>query len=151
MDMRISRRSILAAAVLPAVAPCCCGSSRNSCCDTPVLEPECISYASDRVYVDLEKCRTLARVGSSANIIDAERKLDLIVIHPSRRRFCVLSGLCTHFPRPLTYLPSRRVLQCNNFNHSIFDLEGRIVKGPAPRPIRRYTVRLSGGRLEIEL
>ena len=85
------------------------------------------------------------------NLIDPKRELDLIIVHPEKHRYCVLSGLCTHFPRPLTYIPARGVLQCNNFNHSIFDLEGNVVKGPAPKAIRAYKVTVEHGTLTIAL
>ena len=110
-----------------------------------------MKFGANTISIDLNKAISLSETGSSANIIDVQRDVDIIIVHCDERRYAVLSGLCTHFPRPLTYIPSRRVLQCNNFNHSIFDLEGRVVKGPAREPIRRYRAVLRGNHLEITL
>jgi Rieske Fe-S protein len=110
-----------------------------------------VAYAGDRITIDLDKALSLSGAGSSANLIDSGRELDLIIVHSDPNRYAVLSGLCTHFPRPLTYIASRRVLQCNNFNHSIFSLEGDVVKGPARLPLRAYAVTVSGRSLHIEV
>jgi Rieske Fe-S protein len=101
--------------------------------------------------IDLNRAPELREPGSSANIIDEARRLDLIVVHPEQARFCTLAGLCTHYPRPLTYLPKRRVLQCNNFNHSTFALDGSIVKGPATKPIAAFPTTRKGRTLVVEL
>jgi hypothetical protein len=105
--------------------------SPRMCCITPELDPASVKYEDSRMLIDLDRAPDLREVGSSANLIDEGRKLDLIIVHFEHARFCTLAGLCTHYPRPLTYLPKRRLLQCNNFNHSIFGLDGSVVKGPA--------------------
>jgi Rieske Fe-S protein len=124
---------------------------QQTCCITPRIEPQSITYAAGRIAIDLDKAVSISEVGSSVNVIDPERGLEIIVVHADPGRYAVLSGLCTHFPRPLTYVPTRRVLQCNNFNHSIFSLNGEVVKGPAPLPLRNYAVTLRGRSLHIEL
>lgn len=149
-EMGITRRELVIAG-----GGCICaiaeGGNRRACCITPELEAGSLCIAGSNITIDLAKAKSLAGIGSSVNILDPKRSLDMIVVHAGRVRYCALSGLCTHYPRPLTYIPSRRVLQCNNFNHSIFDLEGNVVKGPAPKPIRRYAVTVLRGRIEIAL
>ena len=149
----VTRRDLLRGTAALAGGSCLCGASapKPTCCITPEIEPESVTFAGNSLRIDLDKAPSLAEPGASANLIHGERKLDLIIVHPDRHRYCVLSGLCTHFPRPLTYLPARRVLQCNNFNHSIFDLDGTVMKGPAPRPIRGYPVTVEHRTLTVSL
>ena len=110
-----------------------------------------MTFESAALRISLDKAHSLKQPGSSVNLIDERRGLDLILIHPEPSRYCTLSGLCTHFPRPLTYSPRRRILQCNNFNHSAFDLEGNVVKGPATKPIRAYKTVRNGQILVVEI
>jgi Rieske Fe-S protein len=115
------------------------------------LEPDSVAFAPAVLTIDLAKAPSLKQPGQSANLINDSRGLDLIIIHSEPSRYCALAGLCTHYPRPLTYLPQRRVLQCNNFNHSTFDLQGKVVKGPATNPLRAYKTTRRGQLLLVEL
>jgi nitrite reductase/ring-hydroxylating ferredoxin subunit len=145
--MAVSRRALLRGTAALAGGACICRAS--TCCITPEVEPGSIGYTEGKITIDLDRAHSLAKIGSSVNVID--RGFDLIAVHARRSEYHVLSGLCTHYPRPLTYIPSRGVLQCNNFNHSIFGLDGAVIKGPAPTAIRKYEVRLVGRRLEIDV
>jgi Rieske Fe-S protein len=149
----LTRRDLLRGTAALAGGSCLCAASaaKSTCCTTPEIEPESVSYTDRELVIDLDKARSLEEVGASANLIEPKRELDLILVHEKRHRYRVLSGLCTHFPRPLAYVRSRGVLQCVNFNHSIFDLDGNVVKGPAPKPIRAYPAILEGRRLRITL
>jgi Rieske Fe-S protein len=151
--VQVTRRDLLRGTAALAGGSCLCAAStaRPTCCITPDIEPGSVTFSEGCILIDLEKARSIAEIGASANLIDPERKLDLIIVRPDRHRYCALSGLCTHFPRPLTYVPARRMLQCNNFNHSIFDLAGNVVKGPAPKPIRAFPVTVEGNALKISL
>jgi hypothetical protein len=149
----LTRRDVLRAGALAGAGCVCCaaGQTPQLCCITPEIEPDCVRFESPGLRIDLDKAPSLRQTGSSVNVIDASRGLDLILIHAEPARYCTLSGLCTHYPRPLTYLPSRRILQCNNFNHSTFDLEGKVVKGPAVKPIRAFRTTREGRTLLVEL
>ena len=149
----ITRRDVLRAGALAGTGCLCLASpqSPHTCCITPELDAEAITYEGSRLSIDLDRSPALQKPGSSANLINDERGLDLIIVQPERGRYCTLAGLCTHYPRPLTYLPGRRVLQCNNFNHSTFALDGSVVKGPATKPIQAFRTIRAGHRLVVEL
>jgi len=42
-------------------------------------------------------------------------------------------------------------LRCCSLSHSVFDLDGKVVKGPAKDPLKKYAVEQSGGDLVITL
>ncbi len=146
MKRRMTRREVMGAGVV--LAGCMCGcrtggdlaAPRSTCCDTPELEPESVTFGPGGLTIDLLKAPSLRQVGSSAYVVDKSRSLQLIIVHAEKRRYCALSRLCTHGGQVVSYNPVRGVLQCNNFNHSIFDLDGRVWKGPAPKPLVSYPV-----------
>ena len=165
----VSRRKVLRAAVAIAVGAGLCplcnargsvpparesalgGRSLSTNCDTPDLDPDCLTFGEDRVVVDLARTPELGVAGHAANLIDRERSIDLIVVHVEAGSYCALSRFCTHAGRTLAYIRSRKLLQCTNFNHSLFELNGRVRKGPAELPLASHPVRLRDGMLEIDL
>jgi len=128
------------------------GAKTNStCCSTPEVEPASLLIEDKRLSIDLSLAASLQPVGGAANIIDKEKSLDIIVVHYRKGKYAALSGLCTHAFRPLNYVHTRGLLQCNNYGHSLFDLKGQVVKGPAPTALKSYETALKKGKLEIIL
>ena len=123
----------------------------SSCCFTPDIEPESISVKDDIISIDLNIAKTLSENGNAAYLDIKEKDVRLIVIHKSKKRYYALSRHCTHGNQALSYVKERKMLQCNSFNHSIFELNGNVWKGPAPEPIKSYEIELSDGKLRIQL
>jgi Rieske Fe-S protein len=150
MNRPFSRRQILTGPALLVAGECVCRAGSN-CCLTPTIEPDSLQFRSQSIWIDRSRAPSIALSGSAVNIIDPERNLDIILVHDNPECFHALSGLCTHAGRPLSYQVRRNVLQCNNFGHAIFSLEGEVLKGPAARNLKRYRVIASPERLEIKL
>jgi nitrite reductase/ring-hydroxylating ferredoxin subunit len=125
--------------------------TQSTCCSTPEVEPASLLIEDQRLIIDLSLAASLQPVGGAANIIHKEKSLDIIVVHYQKRKYAALSGLCTHAFRPLSYVHTRGLLQCNNYGHSLFDLKGQVVKGPAPTALKSYAVVFLKGKLEIIL
>jgi len=157
MQQRMSRRGVIGAGVLLAGGVCGCrtgGDStapRSTCCSTPDIEPESVTYGSGGLTIDLLKAPSLREVGSAAYVVNEARSLQLIVVHAEKRTYCVLSRLCTHGGQVISYNRERAMLQCNNFNHAIFLLDGRVWKGPAEKPLKSYPVVLVEEALVISV
>jgi len=153
----MNRRAMIVSSAIGVGAICTCGEAktaaarRSTNCMTPELEPESLAIGKGTLTVDLTKAGCLAEEGSAADIINTERSIGLVVVHAGKDEFYALSRLCTHANRTLSYIRSRRVLMCTNANHSIFDLKGRIVKGPAESPLISYPTHLKDGKLVIRL
>jgi len=124
---------------------------KSTCCTTPDLEPESLKIEEKSIMVDLTKAPSLSEVGHAAFIIDKERSIDIIVVRAEKEKYYALSRLCTHGRQVLSYNCHRGVLQCNSFNHSIFALDGQVVKGPAPVPLKTYAVTIEQKKLKILL
>jgi Rieske Fe-S protein len=157
MQRGITRRQMVGAGVLLAGGVCGCrtmgdsGTPRSTCCSTPEVEPESVTYGPGGLTIDLRKAPSLREVGSAAYVVNDARSLQLIIVHAQKREYCALSRLCTHGGQVISYNRQRGMLQCNNFNHAIFLLDGRVWKGPAEKPLRSYAVVLVEEALVISV
>jgi hypothetical protein len=113
---------------------------RSTCCDTPGLERESLTFGPGGLTIDLLKAPSLREVGNAAYIVHKGKSLQLIVVHADKLLYCVLSRLCTHCGEVVSYNRRLGVLQCNDFDHSIFDLSGYVWKGPAGKPLKSYAI-----------
>ena len=157
MQHGITRREMIGAGVLLAGGVCGCrtagdpGAPRSTCCSTPDIESESVTYGPGGLTIDLLKAPSLREVGNAAYVVNEARSLQLIVVHVAKQVYCVLSRLCTHGGQVISYNRERGMLQCNNFNHAIFLLDGSVWKGPAPKPLRSYPVVLVEDALVISV
>jgi Rieske Fe-S protein len=157
MQHGMTRREVIQAGALLAGGVCGCRTAgdpaapRSTCCDTPELEPESLTFGPGGLTIDLLKAPSLREVGNAAYIVNKDRSLQLIVVHAEKHVYCVLSRLCTHGGQVVSYNRRRGMLQCNNFNHAIFDLDGRVWKGPAEKPLKSYPVVLVAEALVISV
>lgn len=153
----ISRRESIKRAAFLVGGLCACGSSpaetllHSTSSLTPVLEESAYAVLGKKIKVDLDKAKYLTANGDAALLKDPQRQLNLVIIRLGRNKYKVLTASCTHAGRPLAYNRHRKILQCVNFHHSIFDLDGKVVKGPAPDPIKAHTAQVNKGFLTIEL
>jgi nitrite reductase/ring-hydroxylating ferredoxin subunit len=151
----LTRRTLLQQAALLLVGGCICRHASGAkpqadCCFTPHIEPESLRFEGSQLLVDLKTAKALASIPSAAYVVDAERDLQMIILRLGRRRFAAFSRLCTHASQVISFVQERGLLQCNNYNHSTFDLEGQVYKGPADKPLARYPVHLQDGVLRID-
>ena len=77
-----------------------------------------------------------------------ERRASAWVLTADRRQFIVYDPKCTHLGCPYRWDPGRKQFLCPCHN-AVFDVDGRIVSGPPPRPLDRYPVKVVGRRLLV--
>jgi Rieske Fe-S protein len=153
----MTRREMMGVGALLVGGICGCrtggdpAAPRSTCCSTPEVEPESVTFAPGGFTIDLLKAPSLREVGNAAYVVNEARSLQLIIVHAEKGRYCVLSRLCTHGGRVVSYNRDRRMLQCNNFNHSLFDLGGHVWKGPAEKPLRSYAAALVEDTLVVSI
>lgn len=151
----MDRREMLIKSAMLAGSVCLCKSvsaddlPESTCCITPDIEPECLTFKEDSLVIDLDKTSTLQKVGQAVYVDYKEKDLKMIVVREKRNRYFALSRLCTHGGQALSYVPERNLLQCNSYNHSIFNLDGTVWKGPAPTAIRSFDIISGNKSLEI--
>jgi Rieske Fe-S protein len=66
-----------------------------------------------------------------------------ILIEKTPGEFCAFSAVCTHLQCTVQFDKNARRIWCACHN-GMYDLEGRNVSGPPPRPLKPYTVQVSG-------
>jgi cytochrome b6-f complex iron-sulfur subunit len=72
----------------------------------------------------------------------------VILVRSAEGEYHAFSATCTHLDRIVEYRSDRSLLWCNCHNGQ-FDLNGQVVGGPPPRPLRPYRVHVvegEGGR-----
>jgi len=139
-DDGFSRRQVLAGV---AAWPLCCRTG-----DAPVG-----SYRFDgtRLMIDLRRARELRKAGSAVAVVDAERKLNVIVACVEARRYAALDRTCTHGGAMCAYNHAHQTIQCTSLNHAEYDLNGKLLHGRTHGNVKAYATRLQGWLLEVEL
>lgn len=139
----MNRRELLQAPLLFALP--------RPCCQLDDLQPPTYQLDANSLTIDLRQARELDRVGGAMKLVDAGRGLHLFVAQTERRVFHAWTTVCTHGGAPLVYNHRHRSALCTSVGHSEFDIEGRVVRGSAPRPVTTYKTNLKGHLLRVLL
>lgn len=62
--------------------------------------------------------------------------------------YIALSAVCTHMKCILEYRKDEKVIRCP-CHSAIFDLNGNVIEGPPPFPLKRYQVEIKGGKVYV--
>ena len=124
---------------------------RSTCCNTPEISKDCYQVSKKSITIDLSKVEVLDTPGYAALIADEVRNFQIIIVTPNEQDYVALSRICTHGGNVVSYNPKRNILQCNNYNHAIFSLDGQVVKGPATEPLHVYPVSVENNNLVITI
>jgi cytochrome b6-f complex iron-sulfur subunit len=71
-----------------------------------------------------------------------------IVINTRGHGFLAFSRVCTHLGCLVRYDQERQVFICP-CHAGTFDLEGKVISGPPPKPLPQFSVRVEGNNLVI--
>ncbi len=99
--------------------------------------------------VDMEEVAALEEipVGASKKIVLAGSALLLIRTPQEIKAF---SAICTHLGCVVDWDGRKHEIVCP-CHAGVFDLEGRVVSGPPPRPLPSYLVKVINGKIYIKL
>lgn len=78
-----------------------------------------------------------------------ERRASAWVLTSNGTDFVVFDPRCTHLGCPYRWDDAAKKFLCP-CHSAVFDVDGRVVKGPPPRPLDRLPVKLVGGRLLVK-
>lgn len=151
----MDRREMLKRSAFLAGSICLCKTvaaddpPESTCCITPEIEKESLTFNENSVTIDLDKTSTLRKIGQAVYVDYPEKDANMIVFREKKNKYHALSRHCTHGNQALSYIPERNLLQCNSYNHSIFSLDGTVWKGPAPTDIRVFEIISGNNKLEI--
>lgn len=134
----MKRRNFLLSPMLLAALP-------PRCCDLP--EAPAASFQISESMLTLR----MKELPQALRISDEARKLKIVLVRTPDGKLAAVSGACTHGGAPLVMNERHGTVQCTSLGHSEFDLQGKVLRGPAPKPIRVYAVRETDGAVEIVL
>jgi len=72
----------------------------------------------------------------------------VLLVRVSETEWRAFSALCTHLDCTVQYQEQRRQIWCACHN-GFYDLNGRVVSGPPPRPLESYEARVRGEEVVI--
>jgi len=142
---------VVTAAVAGGAGACVCGLSGCASSKVPKADAASLQHADGKLLLDLGAVPELAKAGGSVQLSGENLPGPIIVIRPKEDEYVALSMKCTHFGRPLDYDHDSGKLRCVSFGHSEFDLDGKVLKGPAKKPLKLYAAALNGNVLEISV
>lgn len=76
--------------------------------------------------------------------VKTKEKLPLFVFQRAKGDVTIYDVRCTHLGCPVSFKDSKYFSPCHG---GVFDLDGRVLAGPPPRPLDRYEVKVENGKL----
>ena len=89
------------------------------------------------VEVRLSEHPALREPGGSAVVRVPEALLDVVVMHTTPGCYAAVWHICTHGDCHVDYLPGESLLECP-CHGSRFGQDGRVLRGPATRPLQTF-------------
>ena len=153
----MERRKFIKSGGLALTCTCLAGSTFTGCTmvsgvsKTPAAAEKSYSFSDGIVSLDLSKNEKLNQTGESVKLeISADNKVrKILVAKTDGDEFLAFSNECTHGLREIEYNHQNKIFQCVSFGHSQYDLEGNVVKGPAPEPLQKFRVDVEDSVLSI--
>jgi cytochrome b6-f complex iron-sulfur subunit len=71
-----------------------------------------------------------------------------IIIHSRAHGYIALSRVCTHLGCLVNFDKEKQIFICPCHGGE-YDLEGNVIKGPPPKPLPRFAVKVENGNLVI--
>ena len=120
---------------------------------TPLAAESSYSYSEGKLTLDLTKNPELTKAGGSIKLeFEAKKELQkLLVANAGDQKYLVFTNKCTHGQREIEYLHDDNKLQCVSFGHSQYNVDGKVIKGPAPEALKKYEVETENNMLFIKV
>lgn len=157
--VKISRRDFLRLSGVTTLCACVGTLGVSACADSsntapaPLIPESSYRREYQQLAISLSSVSTLSTIGGAARVVlceTEEDELKLLILRTSADTYRVFADRCTHNGRELVYIPVESRMMCRS-RKSYFDLDGKIIQGPAERALSIYPSQIIGGELIIEL
>lgn len=141
----ISRRRFLGSTAL-VVLPALCGG----CKDDRVALVDLPAVANNAIVIPLDGFPMLTEIGGSV-VGKASGYADPIIIaRVDDTTFAAVDAVCTHMQCTVSYNALNITFDCPCHDSS-YEIDGTVIGGPAPRPLRSFAASCDGTQLTITL
>jgi cytochrome b6-f complex iron-sulfur subunit len=146
VDRRSALRTLLRCTCALAAAGAGCGGEWREAVvlDAPAPDAGACSEAPTPgtagegwVEVKLDDFPALREPGGAAEVRVPQALLDVVVVHTSPGCYAALWRICTHGDCPVGWKPAEGLLECP-CHGSRFGQDGRVLNGPATRPLTAF-------------
>lgn len=111
---------------------------------------DCWAYADGKLTVNLKKAPELKKIGGALRFEGGNLPERVLVVFGKDKTYRAYKNRCTHIGhRRLDPVPGTDTVQCCSVNKSTYDLSGKKIYGPAPKPITPYPAVVKGNRLIV--
>ena len=102
---------------------------------------------------DLLNNATLKTPGNSIKLSVINNKVitKIMILCSDQGIYKAVPNKCTHGGMELEYRPAEKIIRCVSFGKSEFNLAGKVLKGPAPTPLKTYPVSVKSDKILITL
>lgn len=100
------------------------------------------------VAIPLAKAPKLQNVGGS--MVTMIRGQELLVVRDSATTAHAFEAKCPHEQCDLNYAPDSQKIECP-CHAAVFDLTGKVLEGPPPRPLQTYAAVVDGERIILTM
>jgi Rieske Fe-S protein len=143
--MEIQRRAFLKKTGLTFACLCLAGGEALEAAEKNVAQ---YAVEDSKFEIDLNKHPNLKEVGGSEKFQADKKKI--IVIHSDEKSYKAFENKCTHQGGQVAYRHQDGFMECT-VHGSRFDTEGRVVKGPAEKPLTELRTSLDKDQLTVYL
>ena len=109
-----------------------------------------VTPTEGQVALELATVPSLASVGGSVGLRVAGFDEELLVVRPTTEELVVLTRVCGHMGCKVRYSGETQELKCP-CHGSRFALDGSLLEGPSPRPLRRLASQVVDGVLRFSV
>jgi Rieske Fe-S protein len=113
-----------------------------------VFWPELTVWAAGKIAIPMAKVPAVSSVGGSVALKVKDKLLLLVRDGPETIR--ALNPICTHRKCVVAYSAAKKIIECP-CHGSEYDLDGHVLKGPAPSPLQTYPAELSGDQVVVTM
>ena len=117
----------------------------------PEANPNSFSFSNNQVTLNLNDNPELKQNGAAIKFsVNNQNKepIKLLVVN-SENGYIAYADKCTHGGRELNFLYNEKKLQCSSFGKSEFNLQGKVLSGPAKDDLTLFTLEQKNNELII--
>ena len=111
--------------------------------DSAVEEEDCLPQS---LSISFDEYPELNEIGGSAWVSFPEQFVHVLVVCLAEQHWIAVWKICTHGTCDVEWDESLSVIRCPCHN-SLFDIDGRVLEGPAERDLKEYSVCREGNML----